>query len=47
MHHLEVQGLAIADVGRIALHNNIELHGLTDRRTDLEDVFLQLTGGDK
>ncbi|MEY4348588.1 MAG: hypothetical protein RIS43_1007 [Actinomycetota bacterium] len=46
-HHLEIQGLAIAEVGRIALRNNIELHGLTDRRTDLEDVFLQLTGGEK
>ncbi|MEY4322320.1 MAG: hypothetical protein RL410_101 [Actinomycetota bacterium] len=47
MHHLEIQGLTSAEVGRIALQNHIELHGLTDRRTDLEDVFLQLTGGDK
>lgn len=44
-NHIIIEGLSAADVGRIALHNNIELHGLADRRTDLEDVFLQLTGG--
>jgi len=47
-HHnhsvLIVEGLPIALVGRLALQHNIELHGLTENRTDLEDVFLQLTG---
>jgi len=41
----QVEGLPIAAVGRIALHAGIELHGLIEKRTDLEDVFLQLTGG--
>lgn len=43
---LQVEGLQVAEVGRLALHNSIELHGLTERRTDLEQVFLDLTGGE-
>jgi hypothetical protein len=37
--------LPISVVGRIAVQNSIELHGLREHRTDLEDVFLSLTGG--
>lgn len=43
-HRLEVEGLSAATVGRAALANSIELHGLTEHRTDLEDMFLKLTG---
>lgn len=43
---LEVEGLPIAIVGRLALHNGIELHGLSEKTTDLEQVFLDLTGGE-
>ena len=44
-HTLEIEGLPIAQIGKLALDNNIELHGLTDKKTDLEQVFLDLTGG--
>ena len=44
-HTLEVEGLSIQTVGRLALVHQIELHGLREHRTDLEDVFLSLTGG--
>lgn len=43
-HTLHVEGLPIALVGRIAAHNQIELHGLKENTTDLEQVFLNLTG---
>ena len=43
---VKVEGLPIALVGRIALHNGVELHGLTERSSDLEQVFLELTGGE-
>jgi ABC-2 type transport system ATP-binding protein len=43
-HTLHVEGLPIALVGKIAAHNNIELHGLKENNTDLEQVFLNLTG---
>ncbi|MFI5040241.1 MAG: ABC transporter ATP-binding protein [Acidimicrobiales bacterium] len=33
-----------ARVGHLAFANGIELHELTDERTDLEQVFLELTG---
>lgn len=44
---IRVVGLSAAEVGRLALRNGIELHGLFDHRTDLEDVFLRLTGDTK
>jgi len=44
-HIIEVEGMPISTVGRIAVQNSIELHGLREHRTDLEDVFLSLTGG--
>ena len=44
---IEVEGLPIATVGRIAMLNGVELHGLTERTTDLEQVFLDLTGGEQ
>ena len=40
---LEVEGMPIALVGRAALQAGVELHELVEERTDLEDVFLQLT----
>lgn len=43
-HTLHVEGLPIALIGRIAAHNGIELHGLKENNTDLEQVFLNLTG---
>ncbi len=46
-HTIHVVGLTTSEVGRLALHNNIELHSLYDHRTDLEDVFLKLTGDAK
>lgn len=42
---IEIEDLAINLVGRIAVQHGIELHGLREHRTDLEDVFLSLTGG--
>lgn len=42
---IEVEGLTIQTVGRLALQHHIELHGLREHRTELEDVFLSLTGG--
>ena len=42
---LQVEGIPIAIVGKAALHYGIELHGLVERTTDLEQVFLDLTGG--
>jgi len=43
---LRVDGLAAAQVGRAALRGGVELHELREEGTDLEDVFLALTGGD-
>ncbi len=40
---LEVTGLSAADVGHLAYTAGLELHELHQVRTDLEDVFLQLT----
>lgn len=42
---VKVEGLPIALVGRAALRAGVELHGLTESTTDLEQVFLDLTGG--
>lgn len=41
---VHVEGFPIELVGRIAAHNQIELHRLVDNRSDLEQVFLDLTG---
>ena len=46
-HTIHVVGLKTSEVGRLALANGIELHSLCDHRTDLEDVFLKLTGDAK
>ena len=46
-HTLHVVGLTTSEVGRMALQNGVELHSLYDHRTDLEDVFLKLTGDAK
>lgn len=43
-HRIEVEGLSAAAIGRAALAHHIELHGLAEHRTDLEDMFLKLTG---
>ena len=40
---LLVEGLGTATVGRAALRAGVELHELREERTDLEDVFLELT----
>lgn len=42
---LHIEGLPIALVGRAALQNGVELHGLSESATELEQVFLNLTGG--
>jgi ABC-2 type transport system ATP-binding protein len=39
-----VTGMDVTRVGRIALAERIELHGLAEERGDLEQVFLDLTG---
>jgi ABC-2 type transport system ATP-binding protein len=41
---LRVTGLAPADIGKVALAERVELHGLTAERDDLERIFLSLTG---
>ncbi len=40
---LLVEGVPTATVGRAALRAGVELHELREDRTDLEDVFLELT----
>jgi len=42
---LEVSGLGLADVGRIAFGAGVELHELREATSDLEQVFLSLTSG--
>jgi ABC-2 type transport system ATP-binding protein len=42
---LYVAGLEAPQVGRAALAAGVELHELVAEKPDLEDVFLQLTGG--
>lgn len=46
-HMLEVEGLSAAEIGKVALEHHIELHGLAEHQTDLEDVFLALTGAQR
>ncbi|GAB2486517.1 ABC transporter ATP-binding protein [Jatrophihabitans fulvus] len=40
---LEVRGLDVAGVGHAAFTAGVELHELSPRRSDLEDLFFQLT----
>ncbi len=44
---LVVTGASAPDVGRAALAGQVELHELRTRTTDLEQVFLDLTGGER
>ncbi len=41
---LETQGLAVRDVGRLALEHHVEIHGLEKRQDGLEQIFFSLTG---
>ena len=41
---LVVRGADAARIGHLAFAEGIELHELTEERSDLEDVFLELTG---
>jgi ABC-2 type transport system ATP-binding protein len=43
---VEVKGLDLAHVGHLAFANNVELHELSERRFDLEQLFFSLTQGD-
>jgi ABC-2 type transport system ATP-binding protein len=40
---LRVTGLAAAEIGRLALAEEVELHQLTTEHSDLEQTFLTLT----
>jgi ABC-2 type transport system ATP-binding protein len=42
---LEVRGLTGAEIGAIALREQIILHELTPQRASLEQAFMSLTGG--
>ena len=42
-NRLHVTGLESAAVGRVAFDNEVELHELSETRTDLEEIFLHLT----
>jgi ABC-2 type transport system ATP-binding protein len=44
---LLVEGVPAAVVGRAALRAGVELHELREEQTDLEEVFLSLTGDDR
>lgn len=46
-HTLHIEGVTAAEIGAFAFSHQIELHELTESRTDLEQVFLALTGGEK
>jgi ABC-2 type transport system ATP-binding protein len=41
--HLQITGLAAAEVGHLALAERVELHELTTERSDLEQAFFTLT----
>jgi ABC-2 type transport system ATP-binding protein len=43
---LLVPGASAEAVGHLAFVNDIELHELAPQSSDLEDVFLELTGGE-
>ena len=42
---LVLTGVPAAEIGAAAYSSGLELHQLASRGTDLEDVFLRLTGG--
>jgi ABC-2 type transport system ATP-binding protein len=42
-NEIEVVGVNAPWVGALAFRENVELHELTEYRTDLEEVFLRLT----
>ncbi|SHF75041.1 ABC-2 type transport system ATP-binding protein [Jatrophihabitans endophyticus] len=42
---MQVRGLDAAQIGHVAFTEGIELHELSARRTDLEDLFFELTAG--
>ena len=42
---VRITGTTAAEVGGVAFRAGVELHGLTQRGVDLEQVFLELTGG--
>lgn len=44
---LELQDLAAPEIGRVALASGVELHELTPRAGDLEQVFFELTRDDE
>jgi len=43
---LRVSGIGAADVGRLALREQVELHSLAEQATDLEQAFFALTAPD-
>ena len=45
-HTLHIEGISAGEIGTFAFQHQIELHELSETRTDLEQVFLSLTGGD-
>lgn len=42
---LQIRGLPIAHVGHLAFSGGVELHELHEERSDLEDLFFELTAG--
>lgn len=46
-HLLHIEGSTAAEIGAFAFSHQIELHELTESRTDLEQVFLAITGGEQ
>ncbi|MGI8679055.1 MAG: ABC transporter ATP-binding protein [Jatrophihabitans sp.] len=40
---LEIRGIPAAHVGHLAFTGGVELHGLREERSDLEDLFFELT----
>ncbi|MCU1688902.1 MAG: type transport system ATP-binding protein [Jatrophihabitantaceae bacterium] len=43
---VEVRGLDLAQIGHLAFTSNVELHELSERRFDLEQLFFSLTQGE-
>ncbi|MEN9923632.1 MAG: hypothetical protein RIS09_1146 [Actinomycetota bacterium] len=43
---LHVKGMTAAEVGALSFSHSIELHELSETQTDLEQVFLSITGGE-
>src|SRR5262249_32490866 len=42
-NQLDVRGMAISRIGDLALEHGIALHGLTEHRSSLEDVYFEMT----